>query len=854
MSPYPSLVEYNAAVQNPRTAFSDPILKNGRAETTGLGIPKALGGGFAITYNMQSGSKQYAVRCFHKNVPELEQRYNLIGTKLRSTQSKYFVGFEYQANGISVNAFRYPIVRMDWASGSTLGMWLETNNANPSALTQLRQQFLELEDHLNKQGCAHGDLQNGNVIVKQNICLIDYEGFYVPGLPLGRGAEIGHKHFQHPRRSANDFGPHMDRFSFIVIDFSLRILVALPHLFAKYSNGENIIFGAADFADPAQSDLIQEVHNCAQLRRDASNFASVCAAPIDQVPRLGDFLAGRNIPSQSIIVPTTPGSPPQLGRPRQPYVGAYDVFAGIDFCGVADKIGDRIELVGQIVEVKNGRTKYRKPYVFLSFDHWQNPTVKINIWSEGLDRLTRQPDRSWKGVWTSVTGLVDPIYTGRRRGTQYTCVSVTVTEPNQLRVIGAAEAQRRLASAGRSGVVPTVRQVPPPGTSRNGQILRRLGVATGVTRATPPSGVGSQTPPTKSQNWQVLTRLGIAGPAIITGSMASPPPTPVASPPVAPVTIGAQHSKSRSAPLRWLLVFGFLITILIIALYQETSVIVSPRTPAPISQPTDDKGCTKATPPYSGPCSRPPTSSTGSFEDGTAAFDRGDYATAMRLLRPFADQGNADAQTALGAMYTTGKGVPRDDAEAAKWFRMAADQGNADAQTALGAMYTTGKGVPRDDAEAAKWFRMAADQGNADAQAQLGIVYSEGYGVERDYAEAAKWFRMAADQGNAFAQTVLGFIFGVGKGVPRDDAESAKWFRMAADQGNANAQAALGGMYGSGKGVPQDYVSAHMWFALAAAGGNKDAASNRDKVAVKMTPSQIAEAQRLAREWKLRQK
>jgi hypothetical protein len=84
--------------------FSDLVLKNGRAETIGLGIPKALGGGFAITYNMQSGSKQYAVRSFHKSVPELEQRYNLIGTRLRSTRSQYFVRFEYQPNGISVNA------------------------------------------------------------------------------------------------------------------------------------------------------------------------------------------------------------------------------------------------------------------------------------------------------------------------------------------------------------------------------------------------------------------------------------------------------------------------------------------------------------------------------------------------------------------------------------------------------------------------------------------------------------------------------------------------------------------------------------------------------------------------------
>jgi uncharacterized protein len=74
--------------------------------------------------------------------------------------------------------------------------------------------------------------------------------------------------------------------------------------------------------------------------------------------------------------------------------------------------------------------------------------------------------------------------------------------------------------------------------------------------------------------------------------------------------------------------------------------------------------------------------------------------------------------------------------------------------------------------------------------------------------------------------------------------------RKAADQGDAGAQSILGGMYFFGKGVPQDYVSAHMWSNLAAAGGNKDAAKSRDAVAAMMTPAQIAEAQKLAREWK----
>ena len=75
-------------------------------------------------------------------------------------------------------------------------------------------------------------------------------------------------------------------------------------------------------------------------------------------------------------------------------------------------------------------------------------------------------------------------------------------------------------------------------------------------------------------------------------------------------------------------------------------------------------------------------------------------------------------------------------------------------------------------------------------------------------------------------------------------------FSKAAEQGDAKAQTNLGVMYYEGQGVPQDYVQAHMWFNLAAASGKENAAENRDIAASNMTPAQIAEAQKLAREWK----
>ncbi len=96
----------------------------------------------------------------------------------------------------------------------------------------------------------------------------------------------------------------------------------------------------------------------------------------------------------------------------------------------------------------------------------------------------------------------------------------------------------------------------------------------------------------------------------------------------------------------------------------------------------------------------------GPLEDGEAAFSRGDNATALRLWRPLAEQGDANAQFGLGIMYESGQGVPGDYAEAMKWYRRAADQGHAFAKISLGVMYEYGEGVPQDFVQAHKWYNL----------------------------------------------------------------------------------------------------------------------------------------------------
>ena len=146
-----------------------------------------------------------------------------------------------------------------------------------------------------------------------------------------------------------------------------------------------------------------------------------------------------------------------------------------------------------------------------------------------------------------------------------------------------------------------------------------------------------------------------------------------------------------------------------------------------------------------------------------------------------------------------------------------------------------------------------AEQGDANAQYDLGVAYDRGEGVGQDVSEAVRWYRAAARQRHAPAQYNLGVMYQNGRGVPQDYQNAVRWYQLAAEQGYAGAQNNLGSMYARGHGVPQDYIQAHMWFNLAAASGGDDReryAKNRDEIAKKMTAEQIAEAQRLAREWK----
>jgi len=164
-----------------------------------------------------------------------------------------------------------------------------------------------------------------------------------------------------------------------------------------------------------------------------------------------------------------------------------------------------------------------------------------------------------------------------------------------------------------------------------------------------------------------------------------------------------------------------------------------------------------------------------------------------------------------------------------------------------------------DYATALREWRPLAEQGDSGAQFYLGTLYAFGRGVPQDYVKARQWFEKSAAQGHARAHYNLGVLYDFEKGVPQDFAKARQWYEKAAAQGHAGAQNNLGRLYEFGHGVMQDSVRAYMWYSVAAANSTGDAhkdvaAENREEIAGRMTSAEIAEAQKLAREWKPLQK
>lgn len=523
---YPSLEQYNIALQSSQLTLQDPGLKAGRVKVNGMGLPLALCGGFALTYTVDVGAKKYALRCFHKKSNELERRYQAISARLKQLASPYFLPFEFIPNGIRVDGGTYPIVKMEWAQGKTLAEFLEREHQNPQAMQRLRQSLGKLTSFLESNGISHGDIQPENIMVNGDgsaVQLIDYDGMFVSSLAGAKATELGQVNFQHPLRSADDFDARLDRFSFLTLDVALQALIASPAIWkASRSEPSAVVFRRNDFLDPGASTVFREAIKLPGLKAHVENLAKVASGSFASVPTLAEFLQGKGISAGPIVL-----NPKTTQVPG--YQGPYTVCDATNYAQVLAKVGDRIELIGRIVSVKKSWTKVgRKPYVFVNFSDWRGHAVKLSIWVDGMDAIKPHvPDESWVGRWISATGLVDPPYSNTVGSTSYTHLSITISAPGQIQQLTEKDARFRMRGPGTSTTGAA--------SSRNTGILQEMGGTT--TRPSPSPPPAQTTSKPASSNRQLLDQMRNQAPSSPQQARSRPtatPPPPRNGPPPKP--------------------------------------------------------------------------------------------------------------------------------------------------------------------------------------------------------------------------------------------------------------------------------------------------------------------------------
>ncbi len=320
---------YDAAVQHPESAFEDDaLLRMHVARSTSTPwLFDVTHGGFAAVYRMlEDGGKAHALRCFHRLPTDVVARYAHISRQLNAhAQWRFIVGTRAIERGIRIRwpddqfAWR-PVTTMDWVQGRTLDSHLRSlaKINDPAWRATIRQLLLALEEtveQLASAGVAHGDLQPQNIIVSSDseLTLIDYDGMYVPGMTAFAGHEAGHADWQHPARDGSDFGPIMDRFSSIALWVTLKAFEADRELI-QTSDGDHLLFRRIDFDRPDVSPVFAQLGAVASLAEHSANLQRICSAPLELVPSLEDFLAGRRIPFPSDAVPRPPPDATQRAR------------------------------------------------------------------------------------------------------------------------------------------------------------------------------------------------------------------------------------------------------------------------------------------------------------------------------------------------------------------------------------------------------------------------------------------------------------------------------------------------------------------------------------------------------------
>ncbi len=323
---WPNPQDYHEAIQNPSFCFELESLQVGMPELDQLGMPRVSSGAFASVYKIRSEHGDKAVRCFLHPLKDQKYRYGVLSQAVGPEIIPWTVNFEFHDQGIRIGNSWYPILVMDWVEGTPLNIYVASlcNERNTDALESLRQKFARMSRGLRIANVAHGDLQHGNILVRNGeLLLVDYDGMYVPGLKEKSSNELGHPNYQHPARNDKDFNELIDHFSSWVIDSALLCLQEDPGLWEFNDDGESLLFHRHDFVCPERSPLLIHLsaHSSLIIRKRMSFFRDLLERELFEIPPL----EGEILPILEVENP--------CGRQNEPLVkssGLPDWLSGTD--------------------------------------------------------------------------------------------------------------------------------------------------------------------------------------------------------------------------------------------------------------------------------------------------------------------------------------------------------------------------------------------------------------------------------------------------------------------------------------------------------------------------------------------
>lgn len=454
-SKYPQGDEYFQALQVPHLSFYDLELKNSEVEQDIMG-PRPRSGNYANIYHLFNQEKAWAVRCFTKDVAQLQERYQAIGNFIINNPHEALVNATCLMQGIKVNSEVYPIIKMDWIEGSSLSDYISNcvKNNNLDAISYLIASFRKTIFFLEKHNVAHGDLQTENILVtsSQKLHLVDYDGFYIPELKNLKSTEIGHSNFQHPNipDDGSYYDAKMDRFPAIVIFLGLSAVIQNNILWNKYNSGDNILFKRKDFNNLQNSKLFAELDSIPDFKfnRLVQKFKIICESDFDNVPSLEQFIEPIvNVPVKSTTAnhyQATVSNKAQLPRKKVSQLqGTYPILNFMQTQLLRERVGQKIELLGYITDINKGQTKKGLPYIKLYMIYNRKKLFTLVFWSEALTKFEEAKilPGSYVDRVVSVTGIVHLFNDD---------LQIVIESPLQIEILSDESFQDKLKKASKS--------------------------------------------------------------------------------------------------------------------------------------------------------------------------------------------------------------------------------------------------------------------------------------------------------------------------------------------------------------------------------------------------------------------